>query len=146
MQAVQTRKKTAKTNRSRFEITAEILNECLLPQCKTHIMYKDNLSFAQANAYLTMLTTRGLLTRDNGRYETTAKGRQFISAYNQISEIMGTPTSSLTKMKILSSPPTPTNFQPQTYFVRSHTKQATTSTPNSANTRTIPKKTLWTPP
>jgi len=110
LQAAQTRKKTAKTNRSRFEITAEIMKECLLPQCKTHIMYKGNLSFAQTNAYLTMLTTRGLLTHDNGRYETTAKGRQFISAYNQISEIMGTPTPSMTRMKIFSNPPMPTSF------------------------------------
>ncbi len=77
--------------RSRFEITAEIVQDCQLPRGKTHIMYKGNLSFAQTNAYLTLLTSLGLLSQENGKYETTDKGRQFISAYNHLNKIIGTP-------------------------------------------------------
>jgi len=32
-----------------------------------------------------------LLSQENGKYETTDKGRQFISAYNQLGKIIGMP-------------------------------------------------------
>jgi predicted transcriptional regulator len=54
-------------------------------------MYKSNLSFAQANAYLNLLISLGLLTQENGEYETTDKGRQFISAYNNLDKTMDYP-------------------------------------------------------
>ncbi len=77
--------------RSRFEITAGIVADCLLPRGKTHIMYKGNLSFSQTNAYLALLISQGLLSQENGKYETTEKGRKFISAYNDLGKIVGAP-------------------------------------------------------
>jgi predicted transcriptional regulator len=91
LQAVRTMGKTTRTHRSKFEITAEIMQNCLLPRGKTYIMYNGNMSFAQTNAYLSLLTSQGLLSQENGKYETTDKGRQFISAYNQLGKIIGMP-------------------------------------------------------
>ena len=91
MLSVPTKEKTVRTHRSKFEITAEILQNCLLPRGKTYIMYRGNMSFAQTNAYLSLLTSQGLLSKENGKYETREKGRRFISAYNQLGKIIGIP-------------------------------------------------------
>jgi predicted transcriptional regulator len=99
----QKHEKTAKMNRSRYEITASIMQDCLSPRGKTHIMYKNSLSFAQANAYLNLLIRLGLLTQENSRYETTDKGRQYITAYDNLGKIMGLPAPSITKMSVFSS-------------------------------------------
>ena len=88
--------------RSRFEIVADIMQACLLPRGKTRIMCKVKLNFTQANDYLSQLTSLGLLSQENGKYVTTGKGRQFISAYNYLGEIMGIPDLALTGMKVLT--------------------------------------------
>ena len=100
----------AKMNRSRHEIIAGIVQNCLTPRRKTHIMYKNSLSFAQTNAYLNLLISLDLLTQENGEYETTDKGRQFISAYNNLGKIMGLPTLSITGMSIFSGNSAHANF------------------------------------
>jgi predicted transcriptional regulator len=91
-----------KMRRSRFEIVAGILQACLVPRGKTRIMCKVRLNFAQANDYLSQLTSLGLLSQEKGKYKTTDKGLQFISAYNHLSEIIGIPYLSRTGMKALS--------------------------------------------
>jgi len=113
MLTVRTREKTAKMNRSRYEIMAWIMQNCLLPRSKTHIIHKGNLSFAQTNAYLSLLTSLGLLSQGNGKYETTDKGRQFISAYNHLDKIIGTQaqSQSLTEMKAFSNSSAPANYK-----------------------------------
>jgi predicted transcriptional regulator len=88
--------------RSRFEIVADILQACLVPRGKTRIMCKVKLNFTQANEYLSQLTSLGLLSQEKGRYKTTDKGRQFISAYNHLGEIIGIPELSLSRVKALS--------------------------------------------
>jgi predicted transcriptional regulator len=90
-------------NRSKYEIIAGIVQNCLSPRRKTHIMYTNSLSFAQTNAYLNLLISLGLLTQVGGEYETTNKGRQFISAYNNLGRIMGLPAPSATGMSFFSS-------------------------------------------
>jgi predicted transcriptional regulator len=89
--------------RSKFEIVADIMQACLSPRGKTRIMCKVKLNFAQANEYLSQLTSLGLLSHEKGKYVTTEKGRQFISTYYSLREIIGIPESSLTRMKVLSS-------------------------------------------
>jgi predicted transcriptional regulator len=91
-----------KMRRSRFEIVADILQACLVPRGKTRIMCKVKLNFTQANEYLSQLTSLGLLSQEKGRYKTTDKGRQFISAYNHLGEIIGIPELSLSRVKALS--------------------------------------------
>jgi predicted transcriptional regulator len=88
--------------RSRFEIVADILQACLVPRGKTRIMCKVKLNFTQANEYLSQLTSLGLLSQEKGKYKTTDKGRQFISAYNHLGEIIGIPELSLSRVKALS--------------------------------------------
>jgi len=65
-------------------------------------MYKGNMSFTQINAYLSLLVSLGLLSQVDGKYETTDRGRQFISAYNSLGEIMGKPVPLLTGMRVFS--------------------------------------------
>jgi predicted transcriptional regulator len=89
-------------NRSRFKIMAEILQACCVPQGKTRIMCKVKLNFPQAKEYLSQLTSVWLLSKVNMKYETTAKGREFIAAYNRLGEIMGIPNLLLTGMKFLT--------------------------------------------
>ena len=87
--------------RSRFEIIAGIMQACLVPRGKTRVMCKVKLNFTQANEYLDHLTSLGLLSKEKGKYTTTEKGRQFITAYNQLGEIIGVPLPSLTGMQAL---------------------------------------------
>jgi len=88
--------------RSRFEIVADVMQACLVPRGKTRIMCKVKLNFTQANAYLSQLTSLGLLSKTSGKYKTTEKGRQFISAYNHLGAIIGIPELSLTGTKDLN--------------------------------------------
>jgi predicted transcriptional regulator len=98
---VGTAKRTrTRMNRSRFEIMADIMQACLLPRGKTRIMCIVKLNFTQANEYLSQLTSLGLLSKEKGKYGTTVKGRQFISAYNRLGEIIGIPEPSPTGMKV----------------------------------------------
>ncbi len=108
---VRTRENVLKMNRSRYEIMAWIMQNCLLPRSKTHIIHKGNMSFAQINAYLSLLTSLELLSQENGKYETTDKGRQFVSAYKDLGKIMGLPAPSITGMSVLSGSAVSTSFE-----------------------------------
>jgi predicted transcriptional regulator len=99
-----------KMRRSRFEIVADILQACLVPRGKTRIMCKVKLNFTQANEYLSQLTSLGLLSKEKGKYKTTDKGRQFISAYNHLGEIIGISDLSLKGIRSLSSLPAKRRF------------------------------------
>jgi predicted transcriptional regulator len=94
--------KVVKMRRSKLEIVADILQVCLVPRGKTRIMCNARLNFTHATDYLRQLTSLGLLSQKNGKYKTTDKGRQFISAYNHLGEIIGIRPSSLAGMKALS--------------------------------------------
>jgi predicted transcriptional regulator len=94
--------KVVKMRRSKLEIVAGIVQACLVPRGKTRIMCKVRLNFTQVNDYLSQLTSLGLLSQENGKYKTTGKGRQFISAYNHLGEIIGITRPSLTGMRVLS--------------------------------------------
>jgi predicted transcriptional regulator len=94
--------KVVKMRRSKLEIVAAIMQVCLVPRGKTRIMSKVRLNFTQANDYLSHLTSLGLLSQKNGKYKTTDKGRQFISTYNHLGEIIGIPQALLTGMKALN--------------------------------------------
>ncbi len=92
-------------NRSRFEIMADIMQACLLPRGKTRLMCIVKLNFTQANEYLSQLTSLGLLAKEKGKYGTTDKGRQFMSAYNYLCEIVGIHDPLPTGMKVFPLAP-----------------------------------------
>jgi hypothetical protein len=66
-------------------------------------MYKGNLSFVQTNAYLSLLISQKLLLHEDGKYETTDRGRQFLSTYDQLEKIIGIPASPVKEMRVFLS-------------------------------------------
>ncbi len=75
------------------------MQDCCTPRHKTHIMYNGNLSSAQTNAYLNLLISRELLSAEKGKYGTTEKGLQFLSAYDQVDSILRMPTQPIRERK-----------------------------------------------
>jgi predicted transcriptional regulator len=73
-------------NRSRLDITAEILNAASAGELKTKIMYSASLSFDQLKEYLTVLVDSGLLEYDAKKkaYKTTDKGRDLLAKYGKV--------------------------------------------------------------
>jgi predicted transcriptional regulator len=71
---------------------AEIIEATRESQLKTRIMYNANLSFSQVNEYLSFLTEKGFLRVyvENGKkfYEATAKGKQYIKNYREMSNLL----------------------------------------------------------
>jgi predicted transcriptional regulator len=78
-------------NRSRLEISAEVLRQAINGEKKTRLMYQTNLSYDSLKDYLGMLTSKGLLNfnKENGLYMTTHKGRTFLVRYEKLSSVLG---------------------------------------------------------
>ncbi len=74
--------------RQRIEIMAQILAFCTKSSRKTRIMYKNNLSYAQAKDYLLLLTSQNLLAHNSDTYVTTEKGHSFLEAYAQLNDVL----------------------------------------------------------
>ena len=77
------------SNRTRFEILADILKVASNSSLKTHIMYKVNLSHRQLEKYLEFLITNQLLEETNNpdvgrRYRITQKGIDFLKDYSRL--------------------------------------------------------------
>jgi len=93
---VEAKEKLSLLHRSRIDIMANVLRAALGGAKKTHIMYKCNLSFRQLQVYLDLLVDRGLLRKvsrsgksdDANLFETTKKGRAFLSAYRNIKVLL----------------------------------------------------------
>lgn len=79
--------------RSKLEIMAWIVQECLAHKRKTHIMYRGNLSFAQTNIYLDVLTSSRLVSLEDGKYLATDKGHKFLETYEQLERMLQTSDS-----------------------------------------------------
>jgi predicted transcriptional regulator len=73
-------------NRSRLDITAEILNAASAGALKIKIMYSASLSFDRLKDYLTVLVDSGLLKHDAKKkvYETTDKCHDFLTKYSKV--------------------------------------------------------------
>lgn len=72
--------------RSRLDIIADILRVALNPTLKTRIMYACNLSFKQTHYYLPLLVESGLLQQNSATYQTTEKGKGFLTDYHSLSQ------------------------------------------------------------
>ena len=81
--------------RSRTEIAAMILQSARIGATKTKIMYKAYLSYAQVKEYLRFLQESSLIKYEEGTqiYKITEKGRHFLQAYDEISDLVSTKTS-----------------------------------------------------
>lgn len=81
--------------RSRVDIMAAILNEAVEDTRKTRIMYRCNLSHRQLQSYLKLLLGMDMLRSfleegesESKFFETTQKGRKFLSAYRTLKALM----------------------------------------------------------
>lgn len=81
-------------NRGSLEIIDLVLMACRPKALKTHIMYRCNLNSKQVQTYLNFLMKYKLIEKkrdlDSGRfvYETTARGKRFVLAYNELLKIL----------------------------------------------------------
>ena len=81
--------------RSRTEIVAMILQSARSGSTKTKIMYKAYLSYTQLKEYLRFLQDNDLIKYEEGTqlYRITAKGRHFLEAYDEISDLVTSKTN-----------------------------------------------------
>jgi predicted transcriptional regulator len=80
-----------KNNRGKIEIMANMLNIATAPIGKTRMMYSANLSYQQVLFYLKELQKNRLIEvvgEDAVVYRTTEKGREFISYFSKMSELL----------------------------------------------------------
>lgn len=85
----------AKRNaRGKMQILASIIEVCTMGQKKkTHIIYKSHLSGRQGQHYIDVLLRKGLIIQDSsddvsGVYRTTQKGREYLSHYHRMMELI----------------------------------------------------------
>ncbi len=88
--------------RSRGEIVAQILQHCITPELKSHIMVRAKLNLSLANTYLGALTAKGLLLKENSRFKVTDKGLEFLLSYNKIEKMLQIDNSRIEKKNVLS--------------------------------------------
>ena len=82
------------TKRDRVEIMAEILCLCTKPQSKTRIMYGTNLSWKMLQQYLSYMQEHELLEiKNETKYSTSHKGREFVHKWNELKELIEAPIS-----------------------------------------------------
>ncbi len=67
---------------------AGIVQSCIVPKRKTHIMLKSNLSFSAANSYIYSLVKSNLIMPDKKKYRTTSKGQEFLLAYDYLVRLL----------------------------------------------------------
>lgn len=72
-----------------------ILQSARVGATKTKIMYKAYLSYAQVKEYLRFLQESNLIKYEEGTqlYKVTEKGRHFLQAYDEISDLVSTKTN-----------------------------------------------------
>jgi predicted transcriptional regulator len=84
-------------NRSRFEITAEILRELREPSGKTSIMSHCNMSSAQSGRYLDFMGSIDLVRTDmiagKVTYRKTEVGRDYLELYGKMALLLDPSTS-----------------------------------------------------
>src|SRR4030066_549320 len=111
---------TTSRRRDKLCIMAEVLEIAKEGTCKTQIMYKANLSFAQLNEYLKFMLKINLMQKltNQGKdvYIATEKGLDFLQRQGQLTELLKTeeeqprnsvripPANLLRKSKVSSGP------------------------------------------
>ncbi len=76
------------SRRGTFELIADVLLFCREEKRKTKIMHENNLNYAQLQSQLDLLTSRGLLEHENGKFVTTGKGLVSIELFLKIHRIL----------------------------------------------------------
>ena len=73
-----------------LEIFSEVLDRCIVPQTKSQLMAKENLSSEIITECLTQLKLLGLIEerRDPEKYVTTKKGIEYLRRWAHLKEIL----------------------------------------------------------
>lgn len=86
---------SSSNHRGRLDIIADILNASVGGVKKTHLMFQCNLSFRQMKSYSHFLVRQGFLrvaveqhNSNNGSFEATAKGKQYLKVYRSLKSLM----------------------------------------------------------
>ena len=74
--------------RGTFDIIDDILRCSLEPKGITQVMHKANLSYSQCREYLKLAISANLLEERSKKYKITQKGKEFISKYQEIRNIL----------------------------------------------------------
>jgi predicted transcriptional regulator len=100
------------TKRRRVDIVADVLDVAVEGAKKTRIMRSANLSHDLLKKYLEDAVGLGLLRANDGSYETTEKGReflklyaQFLSRYSRLQKDLEPLWSELESLEKMCSPP-----------------------------------------
>jgi predicted transcriptional regulator len=98
---------STKGNRGKIEIIGDILGVCLAGNAKrTHIMYRGNLSHDMLKSYTDELVNKGLveLVGDKGHFKTTEKGKEFLSHYGKIRELLASEVAVQARVIVRENP------------------------------------------
>jgi len=74
--------------RDKLEIARTILLLCKDGAKKTEIVYKANLNFKSAGAYLNWLINRKMITKEGESFKTTADGDELLSNLQSTSKLL----------------------------------------------------------
>jgi predicted transcriptional regulator len=76
--------------RDKIDIISNILKICKQPNPnKTRIVYRANLNFRTANAYLDWMQKNALVKREGRTYQVLPKGEELLSNLRQKESILG---------------------------------------------------------
>jgi predicted transcriptional regulator len=92
---IENKNDASSNHRGNLDIIAAILDASFGGVKKTFLMYRCNLSFKQLKNYSSFLLGSGLLQfvreedeNNNGLFEVTEKGREFLRAYKGLKALM----------------------------------------------------------
>ncbi len=88
---------TSPKRRDKLIIMAEIIEIAKKGTSKTNIMFKANLSFAQLNQYLSLLSNAGMLKKSSSNekviFQSTPKGLEFMERQRQVLDLLSDESS-----------------------------------------------------
>ena len=90
-------------NRTRIEISAQILEIAKDGAIKNRIMYGAYVSWNQLKEYLSALAEDGLIERIGGdqKYKTTKKGIEYLKTLDKLSGMTSSLTTTMTTKEVL---------------------------------------------
>jgi predicted transcriptional regulator len=85
-------KNSLRGKRGLLDIVNLVLVVCTAGEKKTHVMYRCNLNSRQTQDYVALLLKHQLLGKSsdlrNDIYQTTERGKRFVGAYGELSQIL----------------------------------------------------------
>ena len=74
--------------RTRYGLIASILKSCREPKTKSDLFYEVRLSYKLLVTVLGLCLEAKLLSENNGRYNTTLKGNEFLKQFQALLDLL----------------------------------------------------------